>query len=244
MDLEQLLNRRADLSTFLIHLTRSANGHSALENLKLILAKGRLEARSVLGAAKDREIEKGDPSQRVVCFSEAPIEHAWTLCEQIAGRSVMLEPYGVVFTKAFGRRRGANPIWYTDITPGHDWLMKSINGLVDYSLTQPSTSPSREILRLSPFIEQMGPTNAGTQKEFWWEREWRHVDDFTFSLGSLMAVLAPASEHSDVVHTINEHAGAGRRPPVIDPRWSPERMIAALSGLTSDAGAIPDLPGA
>lgn len=43
-----------------------------------------------------------------------------------------------------------------------------------------------DILHVAPFIEQMGPTTAGGRKEFWWEREWRHVTSATCSFPSQM----------------------------------------------------------
>ena len=52
--IEQVLNRRADLSTFLVHLTRADDERhtSALENLSSILDESRIRARTPYGAAK------------------------------------------------------------------------------------------------------------------------------------------------------------------------------------------------
>jgi hypothetical protein len=239
MNIEEILNRRSDLSTFLVHLTRQHGGISAIQNLEAILNLQHIQARSALGPARTEALPVGAPDQRVVCFSETPLEHTWTLCEEIPGRSVKLEPYGVVFTKAFGRRTGANPVWYTDITPGHDWIMRAVNRLIDQAKANTAGDPTHEVLKFSPFIEQMG-TPAGRKKEFWWEREWRHIGTFYFTLSDVVAVMAPANQHTRLQPFINGINAAGRKPPLLDPRWSPERMVATLSGIARDAGAIPD----
>jgi len=108
------------------------------------------------------------------------------MCSQINNRRIQFNGYGIAFTKTFARRRGANPVWYLDITPGHDWLTGPIQELRDQAV-QAATPPggaveaellaAAPILRLTPFIEQMGPTRDGGHKEFWWEREWRRVGD-------------------------------------------------------------------
>jgi hypothetical protein len=49
--IEELLHRRTDLSTFLVHFTRSYNRRSARNNLVSILRDRRIEARSVYGMA-------------------------------------------------------------------------------------------------------------------------------------------------------------------------------------------------
>jgi hypothetical protein len=53
------------------------------------------------------------------------------------------------------------------------------------------------ILRLTPFIEQMGPTLQG-RKEFWWEREWRRVGDLGFNPLDIVAVFAPEGDHRPI----------------------------------------------
>jgi len=266
-DIVPLLHRRTDLSTFLIHLTRDHQQAAARDNLLSILIAGRIEARSCYGAAAVRASQDPDvaATQRCVCFSEAPLEQAWMLTREIAGRGVALSQYGVVFTKSYGRKRGANPVWYQDITPGHYWLTNPVNQLNEISrrgqsativstppdVTGPlilSPIPSEDpILKLTPFIEQMGPT-TNSMKEFWWEREWRHVGDFLFMLPRVVAVLAPYAEHDALASDLA--AGPGKteewvagRVGFLDGTWGLERMIAALAGVDEeDAGPIPLYP--
>jgi hypothetical protein len=133
--IEELLHRRTDLSTFLVHFTRSYNRRSARSNLVSILRQRRIEARSVYGMADglvERFPELAD-AQKTVCFTETPLEHAWMMCSNIEGRTMQFNGYGLAFTQALARRRGANPVWYLDTTRrgGSDWLTVPINDLLD-----------------------------------------------------------------------------------------------------------------
>jgi hypothetical protein len=76
--IDQILHRRTDLSTFLVHLTRSHNGMSARERLEAIIEEGELTAATPMGwaANQDDADSPAAQSQRVVCFSEAPLEQA------------------------------------------------------------------------------------------------------------------------------------------------------------------------
>jgi hypothetical protein len=86
----------------------------------------------------------------------------------------------------------------------------------------------------------MGPTSSGTRKEFWWEREWRHVGDLAVRWPNIVAVLAPEDDHDDLDDELVAMQGRRRRrPPIIDPSWGIERMIGALAGIDLDwAGPI------
>ena len=80
-NIEDLLHRRTDLSTFLIHLTRDSvdeEGPSARENLLAMIEDGHIEARSPFGpAAKHQSHLTYAATQKVVCFTETPLEHTW-----------------------------------------------------------------------------------------------------------------------------------------------------------------------
>ncbi|WP_042409932.1 hypothetical protein [Streptacidiphilus carbonis] len=90
---------------------------------------------------------------------------------------------------------------------------------------------------MTPFIEQMGKP-ADVRKEFWWEREWRHVGDFSFSYQDLVVVFAPEEEHEDFEEHLYKLKEKGRRPMLVDARWGLERMIAAFARV-SDPGPFP-----
>ena len=242
--IESRLNRRPDLSTFLVHLTRDKDDRFASDNLVNILSHRRLQAVTKMGKAKDHDV----PNQEVVCFTETPLEHAWTLIGDIQGRQVKLEPYGLVFTKIWARSRGINPVWYMDATPGHDWLGRDVDELVGKAIANQEFDD--EIFRLTPFFEVMGtwPATLNRQAgrmEFWWEREWRKVGDLTFSWDDLVAVLAPVSAHESLRIGLRENSPN----PIVDslnfldPEWGMERMIACLAGVYSGyLGPLPRFP--
>jgi hypothetical protein len=149
--IESLLHRRPDLSTFLVHFTRERGGTTAFDNLVSILVERRLKAGVKLGKAKELNVD----GQEVVCFTETPLEHSWTLVQAIQGRQVNLEPFGVVFTKIWARERGVNPVWYIDATPasGHNWLVNHIDTLIERAIEE---NAGTEIFQLTPFFEVMG----------------------------------------------------------------------------------------
>ncbi len=257
--IEELLHRRTDLSTFLVHFARSYNRRSARNNLVSILRDRRIEARSVYGMA-GRLVERFPAladDQRTVCFTETPLEHAWMMCSRIEGRSVQFDDgYGIAFTKTFARRRGANPVWYLDITTGHNWLTVPIDQLLDQAVADATprraTTPDIErlasapILRLTPFIEQMG-NPSGRRKEFWWEREWRHVGNLSFGTDDIVVVFAPEDEHDDLRARLSKRprfasrtpAIASSMPAFVDAQWGLERMIGALADV-ADLGPFPE----
>ncbi|MGH3118579.1 MAG: abortive infection system antitoxin AbiGi family protein [Gaiellales bacterium] len=255
-----LLQRRGDLSTFLLHFTTTR------ENLLSILTDHRVEARSAWGMlrAKVEQNPALAETQRCVCFTEAPLEHAWMMCREIEGRTHQFGPYGIAFSKVWARREGANPVWYVDITPTHDWLMVPLNDLValaenGHARTVPRDGAGRiirpiqpqvaaletcQVARLAPFIEQMG-TGAGAaysyHKEFWWEREWRKVGHMYFRWANAVSVFLPEDEHTLFARELaGLRQGGEEPPPLLDPRWGLERMIAALRGLSAgDVGPFP-----
>lgn len=251
-EIEALLHRRSDLSTFLVHLTRDTK-RPARNNLLGILSDHTIRARTALGMAQayDSELKETPASQRVVCFTETPLEHTWMMVRDIEHRQQAFKPYGVVFNKSTCRRSGCNPVWYLDITWGHDWLTTPINDLVDQAVEQSKTKMGRvkagrlaeqRIFKITPFLEQMG-NPSGTRKEFWWEREWRKVGDFAFRPRKVVAVLAPEQEHDGMRQEIaNLDADWKRRNvPLLDPSWGLQRMMSAMAGIDpDDAGPWPE----
>ena len=140
MDIRELVARRSDLGTFLVHLTRDTQ-EIAGAALKSIITSGLIEARSVFGHARTR-LEGGPTpmSQHCVCFTETPLEYTHLLLADIEHRDMHFEPYGIAITKRIGRRRGVNPVWYLDITPGHSWLPAT---LITCSIGASLTASSR-----------------------------------------------------------------------------------------------------
>lgn len=128
IEIGELLHRRSDLSTFVVHLTKDATAGSpaARDNLFTILRDRTLHAGEPMGWAHTEATTAGGAaldSQRVVCFTETPLEHLYGMFAEIRGRSVKLRGYGLAFTKVTARGMGINPVWYIDMTPGRTWEM-------------------------------------------------------------------------------------------------------------------------
>lgn len=88
---------------------------------------------------------------------------------------------GLSLGSAFARKHGCNPVWYLDMTPGSsrgDWLTRAVEELVraasdanwleEEGLMITPHLVEEPILKLTPFMEQMGTwPSTGTRKEFW-----------------------------------------------------------------------------
>jgi hypothetical protein len=262
LDILDVLARRTDLSTFLVHLTRDAGGMGPKERLERMLATRVLLAGAPMGHAvaklRAKKLDADLATQQVVCFSEAPLEHVKHLLGEIDKRQCSFAPYGIAIPKKQGRARGVNPVWYLDMTPGQTFVLtNAVEGLVADALARGSYVGTH-IGKLTPFIEQMGTwPSTKTRKEFWWEREWRHVGDFR--LPPRIIILCPEEERahfSAFIRRIDEKnredlklkAAAERWPDeqlrmtemvlqphfesfrTISPSWSLEEMLGVLAG--------------
>ncbi len=228
IEITDVLGRRSDLSTFVVHFTRrTGDGQTARKNLQCILKGGMIEARSPFGPAwKSLRGGAERDSQKCVSFSETPLEHVYCLSGKIAKRQVHLSRYGLSFTRMTARKKGVNPVWYVDITPGHDWLMNPINELVEKTIDTRRRFRKSQLARITPFIEQLG-TGASYRKEFWWEREWRHNGDFKFSLSEVIFGFAPEDRLEEFELLTKK---LGHKIPFVDPNWNLEKTIAHLCG--------------
>jgi hypothetical protein len=238
--IRDVLNRRTDLSTFVVHLTRDKGERTARQALDSIIRERVLRAQTAMGWAR-LEDDQADPtkqSQRVVCFSETPLEHIYSLVADIEGRAIRLAPYGLAMTKLTARRMGVNPIWYVDMTPGRDWVLRDAIEALTEQAKKSGNFHEQPIARLTPLFEQMGTwPSVDSQKEFWWEREWRHVGDLHLDLPTPGVIwLCPEEEMQSIREAIGDPDL-----PVIDPRWGLEQIIAHLAGF-SGAEVTPFAP--
>jgi hypothetical protein len=237
-EIRSILHRRTDLSTFVVHLTRRRDeSYGPQDALVDIARSGRLEARTALGWAKaqDDPDDATKQSQRVVCFSETPLEHVSLMLGAIQGRRIAMEPYGIALPKLRARKLGINPVWYVDQTGGadsHDWaLSKTLDHLRDHVVAV-SQEPDRDfhqsyLARIFPFMEQMGTWRTSAPKEFWWEREWRHVGHLTLPDTGLIW-LCPEDEIDAINARLGRELGTW-----LDPRWGLEEIIAHLAGFSA-----------
>jgi hypothetical protein len=236
LKIREVLARRSDLSTFLVHLTRTTGGKSAKQRLADIVIGGAIQAVTPFGHAISRLQSGGLPldSQKCVCFTETPLEHMSLLTEEIEGRQIKFEPYGIIITKKQARKLGVNPVWYLDITPGHDWLTRPVNALIERAISEKNMSDP--VFRLTPFIEQFG-VGAGNPKDFSWEREWRVKK--AFPLPTKYMLLCPEADHL-AFQKILQQAGASLSDvPMLDAAWGLETIIARLAGFKpEDVGPV------
>ncbi len=207
---------------------RIAEQEAELERLK--------NRRTLLGGGDvPREVWE---AQRAVCFTETPLEYCHLMVQEIEGRRFRFGPYGIAVTKRIGRALGVNPVWYLDITPGHDWLTENVNALIAAFIRDGCRDTN--LPALLPFVEQMGTGHRRVDgeryvKEFWWEREWRKAGAFSLDAGSFIC-LCPEQEiaHFEDVLLITGHEAS-----CIDPRWSLEKIIAKLAGFATDEIDLP-----
>ena len=137
-EIAEVLAQRTDLSAFVVHLTRDSVGSTAKANLISIARERLLRAGEPKGWATWERFAlpaESLESQRVVCFSETPLQHARALFEEIEGRTIQLKPYGVALPRMVARWMSVNPVWYIDMSraPGQwrDWHLKAaLNELV------------------------------------------------------------------------------------------------------------------
>lgn len=214
MDISELLNRRNDISTFVVHLCRDVEGKVAELRLKDILSSTppTIKAKSPLGLYAD----DSSFNTHAVCFSETPLEHIYTLVADIDNRRCEYKKYGLVFSKSFIRKKGASPIWYINhLTNGGSPIRDALDKLKN-SLT----------LTQRPFFEEIAPFleywHTYPHRDFYWEREWRFKGDFPFELNEPVLGICPENE-------IGNWEANFRPVKFIDPVWGLDKIIEKLA---------------
>ena len=89
MDIHDVVARRSDLSTFVVHLTRDEGDETAVGRLNSILSAWQIEARTAFGPVKAKL-----QSQKCVCFTETPLDYLHLHVQRIDGRDAQFAPYG------------------------------------------------------------------------------------------------------------------------------------------------------
>lgn len=232
--IESIIRQRDDLSALIIHLSRDTQDATAAENLASILKDDTIKAvtpfgRAVLPLSKKNRNHPALPSQRCVCFTETPIQHVGLLTGKIEGRENEFQPYGIAITRKTARVEGVNPVWYVDITPGHTWLTEYVDQMIADAINHKTIAFKKShIAKIAPFIEAMGKgakvDGGGYRREFWWEREWRHIGDY--HLPSLILGFCPAKE----IDEFRKIAKDCERPDLtfVDPTWDAKRIKRSL----------------
>lgn len=216
---QELLERRGDLSQFLIHLTRSGDLKldkdihglpqdsvvqiSARQSLESILRSRRIEARTAFGyfnykvplrRANGVVLNQNSNVRRdwlrAVCFTETPLDHVYLQMQEIYGRQLHFEPYGLAFREAVVRGANGNPVFYVQTTN------QNIRTAFDLLVTTPLANQFKAMM---PLVEGFGPPwfarfSGPSEIDFRWEREWRVAGDFSFSLSDVAFGFCPTAE--------------------------------------------------
>jgi hypothetical protein len=218
------IERRDDMSHFLVHLTRDdsdtfTNGDTASINFISILKSRTIHANSP--HCLHNSVIKQLPSIKrkhfkVICFTETPLNQLHHLVGEIPGRQIKLEPYGFVFKKELLVSYGAQPAIYIN-SYKDNWLKEAASTLLENArLNETKWSP---LWRFLPFINAM---HAGY--DFSWEREWRLKDDFKFKLKDIVCVILPPTGEENIRQQLSE-AGIA----VISPGLSFQQIVAELA---------------
>jgi Putative abortive phage resistance protein AbiGi, antitoxin len=241
-NIRDVLHRRTDLSTFVVHLTRARSApewdqeQSAKDCLYSIATDRRIRALKAHGWAdeQDDENDQNAQTQRVVCFSETPLEHINSLVTPIAQRKVALAEWGLVITKMVARQAGVNPIWYVDQTTAQyaQWeISKAVDDLKKEAIASKIGFHKHPAAMMFPFFEVMGTwrnVDPISRKEFWWEREWRMRGDYFFGLDQIAFWIVPDAEQA----AFQTHVGqidANAKVRCIDAKWGLEEILARLA---------------
>ena len=188
-----------------------------------ILYSGELRTGAApLGAA--RKLYELDHSQRVVCFSEIPLD---TLDRLVERRS----RYGIGFRKDLLAGKGGTPLWYVDAdSPQAAAIREIIKTKIAGGI-----NPADPFWKLTPFIDHPGIYN-GWPYRFEWEREWRVAGPVTFTPEEVAFLFIPEECHDDArqffADVTIEHSGPVYKCAYIDPAWSIEQIEQALVAVT------------
>jgi hypothetical protein len=245
-DRRDILKLRSDLSPYLVHLTRNGPirlypSESSFDLQQGVVVRGaELDARaSLVEILKSRSLLARSPFSyfnfkvrlpkpngfilnpdskvnrewlKSVCFTETPLDQVRVQCQKIEGRDLHFQPYGVVFNEQAVRNRGGNPVFYFES-----------RSAIQSSLDLLASSERCESMRAAlPYFEAFGrpafKSNTVAEIDFRWEREWRVVGSFKFSLSDLVCVLCPKSEFEFFQKLV------GLEVKLVDPYWPTEKL--------------------
>ncbi len=228
-----LNTKRADLSNFLIHLTKNGSyskyfsskkgGYyyiktivQAEDSLKEIITHSKIEARSPYGYFKlkistpnNEEILAPD-ILKAVCFSEAPLSEIKYFYKKTQHKRNDYQKFGLVFWQEKIKARGGNPIFYFD-SKRNDFI-ESLNQMLVCDIDK-FNSMLHLYEGFGPFI---GPMSG--YSDFRWEREWRKKDDLIFEFSDLAFGLCPYDKINEL-ETLTQ-----KKIPFIDPDWDSEAI--------------------
>lgn len=221
---EIAVEKRADVSMFMVHLTRDDRTHTAPnvtgmtveENFASIFEQKRIAAFGIHclhGDRLKRLPEKKQRQFRVACFTETPLDQIRGLLD-VGPRQIDLEPYGFVFKREFLYAMGAQPAHYLNNYHPNP-LRDAVECIYEMGLKNNFTGRTWPLL---PLVNVMQDNH-----DFVWEREYRVIGDVEFEYDDLVCVILPDHEYE-----LRERM-AGLGITALDPGWSYEKMVLEFS---------------
>jgi hypothetical protein len=205
--IEDILHFRPDISPFLVHLTRTREGHEADAVLRTILEERLLRPGPTLvssarfgGYTLDIPRQEQERLFCALCFTETPLNEIHCLLE-IRYRQVNLAPFGIVFLKERLQEHGVAPVIYINNEQGdQDPVIRAL-----FSLRQSYQDAASLVLPLvSVFGKKVCPPGASSlpqgRLDWRWEREWRRPfakGELCFDESDVFVGLCPHDRISD-----------------------------------------------
>lgn len=233
-----MIDKRSDLSRYLVHLTRNYKNESALDNLISILKTKTIQARNYhcLFSPKLRKMDISDVlknSFKTVCFTETPLNQIKNLVQDIPDRSINLQPYGIVFWRDQLLEKGANSAIYLNAqgTDLRDYLIQQFDD--QFRNVKTLRKLKKEDSYYNEIVQYFSLINVINDKyDFSWEREWRYHGDFKFNYRNMVAIVCDNPEKFEVI--CEKKLGTKalnfvKRTPLISPEWNYEQVIEELS---------------
>lgn len=213
-----------DMSEFVVHFTKKGEGNDDYQSMMSIYYNQILEAKNPFGIGKS--ICPNINSQKSVCFSDIPPGQWERLIKQRKTK------YGIGFKKKHLLSKGASPVWYV-------WKDSPQQQILNNLMSQAPSADS-DIWKLTPFIDAPGKYYNSTY-EFEWEREWRHLGNFNFTVEDVAFLLIPEHLHEAALtffqDVFEDHSGPAYFCPYVDPEWPREKILAAIYKEHTEQGA-------
>lgn len=210
--------RRADLSFFLVHLTKG-EGNDPKRNLCEMLTEEPNGFCRLVGNPQGLFTKVDDVNSRLikaVSFTEAPLDQIKHFAHPIKGDPTRkYSEYGLVFDQEFIRKAGGNPCFYVNTYKDAE-LKKAVLDLVDVP-----RFADRKFAKLFPFFNIFGPAGRGYPSDFYWEREWRVPGDLWFTHKNVFVGLCNSEE-------VEEFKTRFEGIPFISPDWNYDRILREL----------------
>lgn len=206
----------ADMSDFVVHFTKGSDEEDDYGNMFGIYGDHVLKPKRAFGIG--RKLCPIPESQFAVCFSEIPPGEWARLAQRRETK------YGIGFRKSFVKSKGSGPIWYV-LKESPQW------SVLQDMMRRETSDGAAGIWKLTPFIDAPGEYES-REYFFEWEREWRHVGEFSFEPEEVAFLLIPEELHEAArgffEDALREHVGPAYLCPYVDPSWDRDRIRRAL----------------